>query len=91
MSSETGTPAVDGAETATEKTVAEVWVEVLKKDTFSTSDDFFAVGGNSMLATLTTYKLREKFDKELPLMMVFENPTVTELAKAIDEFVAGDE
>ncbi|CAM3746396.1 phosphopantetheine-binding protein [Kibdelosporangium persicum] len=83
--------AVTGVDTETEKTVAEIWVTVLKKNTFGADDDFFAVGGNSMLATLATYKLREKFEVELPLMLIFENPTITELAKAIEEHIASGE
>jgi acyl carrier protein len=61
-------------------TVLKIWSGVLKKDDIDPEDDFFTIGGNSMSATLTTYKLREAFDVELPLMLIFENPTATELA-----------
>jgi acyl carrier protein len=77
-----------GPGAGTELTVLRIWSGVLKKDAISSDDDFFAIGGNSMSATLTTYKLREEFGVELPLMLIFENPTATELAKAIDELVA---
>lgn len=72
----------------TESTVLKIWSGVLKKDNISADDDFFAIGGNSMSATLATYKLREEFGVELPLMLIFENPTAAEMAKAIDEMVA---
>ncbi|MFI9723637.1 phosphopantetheine-binding protein [Streptomyces sp. NPDC052396] len=77
--------------TDTEKAVADAWAVVLKKDGFGPDEDFFAIGGNSMLATVVTYRLRERFGAELPLMLIFEHPTVTELAVAIDQFAAGDE
>jgi acyl carrier protein len=73
---------------STEQTVLRIWSGVLKKDSIGSDDDFFAIGGNSMSATLATYKLREEFGVELPLMLIFENPTPVELAKAIDELVA---
>jgi acyl carrier protein len=77
-----------GAGAGTESTVLDIWSGVLKKDSIDPEDDFFAIGGNSMSATLATYKLREVFEVELPLMLIFENPTAAELAKAIDELVA---
>ncbi|MEV5508543.1 phosphopantetheine-binding protein [Streptomyces orinoci] len=79
------------AGTETEKAVAEAWSVVLKKDGFGMDEDFFAIGGNSMLATVVTYRLRERFGVELPLLLIFEHPTVTELATAIDQIIAGDE
>lgn len=82
---------VVGIKTDTERVVASYWCEVLKKDTFAADDDFFALGGNSMSATLVTYKLRDEFDLELPLMLIFECSTVAELAEAIDELVAKKE
>jgi acyl carrier protein len=86
MTTEPRHPESTGAET--EATVLRIWSGVLKKDHIDPEDDFFTIGGNSMSATLATYKLREEFDVELPLMLIFENPTATELAKAIDELVA---
>ncbi|MCZ7428580.1 phosphopantetheine-binding protein [Micromonospora sp. WMMA1949] len=77
-----------GPGAGTEQTVLRIWSGVLKRDSIAGDDDFFAIGGNSMSATLSTYKLREEFAVELPLMLIFENPTAVELAKAIDELVA---
>lgn len=81
-------PPTRGLTTPTEKIVAEIWSGVLEKEVRDAEDDFFEVGGNSMLATLATYQLRERFNVELPLMLIFENPTVGEFARAIDERVA---
>jgi acyl carrier protein len=89
MSTDPGKSAtVSGLQTDTEQAVAEIWADVLKKDSFDAGDDFFEIGGNSMLATLVTYRLREDFEVETPLMLIFENPTVAELAKAVDELRA---
>ncbi len=78
----------DGPVTDTRATVTKIWSEVLKRDTFDAEDDFFAIGGNSMTATLATYKLREEFEVEIPLMAIFETPTITGLAATIDDLIA---
>ncbi len=90
MSNESVQPIASGLASETEKAVAEVWSAVLTKEISSSDDDFFEVGGNSMLATLAIYQLRERFDIEMPLMLIFENPTIAELAQAIDELAQGD-
>ncbi|MEQ4304392.1 phosphopantetheine-binding protein [Plantactinospora sp. B6F1] len=77
-----------GPGAGTEQIVLRIWSGVLKRDSTDGDEDFFAIGGNSMTATLAIYKLREEFGVELPLMLIFENPTAVELAKAIDELVA---
>lgn len=90
MSTDPASPGeTEGPATETQEKVARIWAEVLKKDTFGVNDDFFAIGGNSMTATLATYQVREEFEIELPLMAIFEDSTVVALAKRIDELVAG--
>lgn len=74
--------------TSTESRVAEIWAEVLKHDRFGLDDNFFAVGGHSMFATLVTYTLRDVWGAEFPLSLIFEHSTVRELASAVDAFRA---
>jgi acyl carrier protein len=70
--------------TATEESVAQIWREVLGVAEVSVTDNFFALGGHSLLATQALAKLCESIHLELPLRVVFESPTVAELAAAID-------
>lgn len=79
---------LENLHTETQRVVAAAWADVLKMDAFEIDDDFFEIGGNSMTATLVTYSLREKFDCEFPLMLIFENATIVELADAIDKLLA---
>jgi acyl-CoA synthetase (AMP-forming)/AMP-acid ligase II/acyl carrier protein len=71
--------------TPVERTVAEVWAEVLglSAESLSIEDDFFALGGNSLLATRTVARLRARYGVELPVRALFESPTLAALSDAL--------
>ncbi len=66
-----------------EKTVAEIWCEVLGEQQIGVEDNFFSVGGHSLLATQVISRVRQRFEIELPLRVMFEAPTIAELSIAI--------
>lgn len=70
--------------TPTEEILVGIWAEVLKTDKLGMHDNFFDLGGHSLLATQVMTRIREAFDMELPLRLLFESPTVAELAEAIE-------
>jgi amino acid adenylation domain-containing protein len=70
--------------TAPEQALAAIWAELLKRDGVGTRDDFFDLGGHSLLATQLVSRIRERFDVELPLRLVFEKRTVAELSAEIE-------
>ncbi|MGH7829115.1 MAG: phosphopantetheine-binding protein, partial [Candidatus Binatia bacterium] len=70
--------------TPAEKTIAEIWAQVLKVDRVGIDDDFFDLGGHSLLATQIVSRIREGFALELPLQSLFEWPTVGGLAGVIE-------
>jgi amino acid adenylation domain-containing protein len=74
----------DKPESQVEEILAGVWADVLKLERVSGSDNFFDLGGHSLLATQVISRLREVFDIELPLRVIFENPTVGEMALAVE-------
>jgi acyl carrier protein len=47
------------------------------------SDNFFEIGGHSLLASRAIARLRTAFDLEIPLRAIFEAPTVAELTEKI--------
>jgi acyl-CoA synthetase (AMP-forming)/AMP-acid ligase II/acyl carrier protein len=70
--------------TATEQAVAQIWSEVLRRDRISTEDNFFDLGGHSLMATQVVSRIREKFRVELAMRILFEKPTIGGLSQAIE-------
>ncbi|MCK6584695.1 MAG: phosphopantetheine-binding protein, partial [Anaerolineales bacterium] len=75
--------------TPLEKELAEICAEVLglKDHPVGAHDNFFDLGGHSLLGTRLVFLLREKYGldtTQLPLRTLFENPTVANLASAIE-------
>lgn len=62
--------------TAVEYVVATVWAEVLNLRHVGLTDNFFRLGGHSLLVMHVTSRLREIFQLDLPLRTLFESPTV---------------
>jgi amino acid adenylation domain-containing protein len=71
--------------TQTEKRLAAIWSNVLKRDAGNLEENFFESGGHSLLAAQMISKIREDFEIELPLLALFDHPTLGALAHAIDE------
>ena len=71
--------------TAVEETLAAVWRDVLKADRVGTHDNFFALGGHSLIATQLISRVRDVFNVEVPLASLFEQPTVAELGRVVQE------
>jgi acyl carrier protein len=84
LSLETGTD-FGPPQTLTEEVVAEIWTSVLNVDQVSIHDDFFALGGHSLVATRILSRLRETIEVEIPLRDFFDNPTVAQLAAIIED------
>ena len=67
-------------QTPTEKIVAEVFAEVLGLDRVGLDDDFFALGGDSLIATRVSARLHLALGREVPVRYLFEASTVGDLA-----------
>jgi len=68
-----------------ETRLAEIWAEVLGLKQVGINDNFFALGGNSLLATRIITRLPEAMQLELPLRQMFAAPTVAGFAQLIAE------
>ena len=68
---------------AEEIAIAAIWSEVLGCGEVGVGDDFFALGGQSLLATQVMTRLRERCNVKLPLRVLFEQPVLEGLANAV--------
>jgi amino acid adenylation domain-containing protein len=82
---ETARPQVEAAYlapfTRMEKLIADTWKGVLSLDKIGINDNFFDLGGNSLSLIKTNNKLKEILRKEIPVMTMFQYPTVHSLAQ----------
>jgi amino acid adenylation domain-containing protein len=77
--------------TPIEAGVAQIWRDLLEIPEVGVFDDFFMLGGHSLLVTRVASRVASAFGVELPLRRVFELPTVAQLADAIERAKRGDD
>jgi phthiocerol/phenolphthiocerol synthesis type-I polyketide synthase E len=73
-----------------EERIADVWQSLLGVDRVGVHDDFFALGGHSLLATQIIARLKDMFELELPLKVIFEAPTIAKLAVLVEEAILAE-
>jgi amino acid adenylation domain-containing protein len=66
-----------------EKTLAALWSNLLEVQLVGVHDNFFDLGGHSLLGTQLISRIRDAFHVELPLRCLFESPTIAGLSAAI--------
>ncbi|WP_324290034.1 non-ribosomal peptide synthetase/type I polyketide synthase [Pyxidicoccus sp. MSG2] len=69
--------------TPEELALAGIWTELLGRTRIGARDDFFALGGHSLMAAQIVSRVREALGVELPLTAVFESPTLSGLADVV--------
>ncbi len=91
-------PAPDGAqparleefvppETPLEEKLAEIWTEVLRIERIGIFDNFFDLGGNSLLGTQIISRISKALRVKVPMYHLFKGPTIANLALAIEEIL----
>ncbi len=68
-----------------ELALAGIWSQVLKLEQIGIHDNFFQLGGHSLMATQVMSRMREAFEIEVPLRNLFETPTIAGLALAVEQ------
>ncbi|XYH97433.1 amino acid adenylation domain-containing protein [Sorangium sp. So ce1128] len=79
----TGGPMTRGS--LLERQVAGIWAPILDTDGIEADDDFFELGGNSLLAVQVLLRVKAVFQVDVPARRLFESPTVAGLARAVEE------
>ncbi len=70
--------------TKEQKLLAEIWMKLLKVKKVSMSDNFFDLGGHSLIAVSLMVRIEKATGRRLPIATLFQNPTIEELAKLIE-------
>jgi amino acid adenylation domain-containing protein len=68
-----------------ERTIAGIWSEVLRVERIGVNENFFDLGGHSLLLLQAVSRLNEALGRELPKGLMFEHPTVAALAGVLGE------
>jgi non-ribosomal peptide synthetase component F/acyl carrier protein len=70
-----------------ESVLTKIWQDVLAQDAIGRKDDFFDLGGHSLLVTQIMLRVRQSFDVELTLRNFFDAPTIADLTELIEQRV----
>jgi amino acid adenylation domain-containing protein len=68
----------------TEKIIFNIWSDILKTNNILITDNFFDIGGNSLLAISVSSKIKSAFNIEMRLRDFFDSPRIEELAESVD-------
>lgn len=69
-----------GPRSETENVITQIWQQVLDVKKLGIHDNFFDLGGHSLLMVQVYNKLREAFHKDVPMVELFRNPTIATLS-----------
>ena len=74
-------------ESGVEQVLAEIWSQVLGVERVGVEDNFFDLGGHSLLSTQVVARIRKSFGTEILLRSLFEQPTVRDLSRVVEEAI----
>ncbi|MDA0939119.1 MAG: amino acid adenylation domain-containing protein, partial [Proteobacteria bacterium] len=80
-----GLEAYEAPEGKMEKALALIWKELLQVERVGRNDNFFHLGGHSLIATRLISKIRQNESIEVPLRAIFEYPVLCDLAGIIEQ------
>ena len=72
-------------QTAIEQTLVGIWQDLLGIKPIGINDDFLELGGHSLLAIQVLSRVRDSYQLDLPLALLFETPTVAAIASVVSQ------
>ena len=73
-----------------EQKITDIWSDLLGIEKVGINDDFFELGGNSLLATQVIYRMRAEIHVDMPIKSFFEAPTVSGISEKLEEARANE-
>ncbi|MET9686095.1 non-ribosomal peptide synthetase/type I polyketide synthase [Streptomyces coeruleorubidus] len=87
---EDAAPPYEAPRTPIEEAVAEVWASMLKAERVGVHDNFFALGGDSLMAMRAVVHLRKALGTELPIRVLFDSQTLEDTALVIEDHLLAE-
>jgi non-ribosomal peptide synthetase component F/thioesterase domain-containing protein len=78
------TPEFISPRTKTEFKMSELWRNLLKQENIGVRDNFFYIGGHSLLAARLFFRIEQEFGRKLPLSSLLNNATIEKLSSLLD-------
>jgi amino acid adenylation domain-containing protein len=72
-------------QTETERELSQIWSSILSIDRVGIHDNFFDLGGHSLAASRVISRVIQTFQLELPIIALFDSPTIAEMAAIIGQ------
>jgi thioesterase domain-containing protein/acyl carrier protein len=79
------TPARNGIE----EQLVQIWQEILGIERIGIHDNFFALGGHSLLAVQLFHTINQRFQKSLPVSLVFQRGSIAQIASCMEQATEG--
>ncbi len=77
----------EDAPTDVQQKLLEIWKNILGKENIKVTDNFFEIGGNSLLAIQVVSGILKEFNKEIPMSLFFRNQSIEDLSSFIGDEV----
>jgi amino acid adenylation domain-containing protein len=77
--------------TPTEEVLARIWCEMLDLKQVGTQDNFFNLGGHSLMLMRLVEKVKRRLNVNLGIAELFQNPTIEQMARRIDKQISTGE
>ncbi|WP_342026024.1 amino acid adenylation domain-containing protein [Cytobacillus pseudoceanisediminis] len=78
-------------ETEMEEKLASIWADVLNVENVGIMDNFFEIGGHSLLASQLIARVRQEFNVDIPLRILFDYSDIRNMARIIEEIRISDD
>jgi acyl carrier protein len=65
--------------------LSSIWKQLLGHDSFGPDDNFFDVGGHSLIANRLCLAIEERFGVHLPVIDIFDHPTIKQLSARVQQ------
>ncbi|MFF9405985.1 amino acid adenylation domain-containing protein [Streptomyces anandii] len=87
---EEAAPPYEAPRTPIEEAIAEVWAGMLQVERVGIHDNFFALGGDSLMAMRAVVRLRKALGTELPIRVLFDSQTLEDTALVVEDHILAE-